>query len=406
MSMPLEGVRVLDWTIWQVGGISTVMLGMLGAEVIKLESKDTGAPERNVIEVRGISAKLPNGHCYHHEIYNRNKKSLAIDLRKPEGREVIYRLVKDVDVFVQNFRKGTAQRYGMDYKTLSRYNPKLIYANAWGLGPEGPDSDRPAMDLSGIARAAFMMTAGDPGTPPQQVGAGMGDNMGSIYTAYAVLAALFVRERLGIGQEVDTSMLGGLISLHEVPVGLCYIRGVEWPREGHAEGRNPLWNWYECKDGKWIAFSHFAPDPWWPTFCQTLGLENLIDDLKFNTMPARRQNRKELLAILDKIFATKTRDEWLELFSKVNLCYSPVNSIMDLYEDPQVVANDYIVDFYHPVLEMNMKFCGLPIKFSKTQGKAVVCRAPEWGEHTEEVLTEVGGFSWEEIAELREKGVI
>jgi len=406
LNMPLEGIRVLDWTVWQVGGRATSMLGSLGAEIIKLERKDTGLPERYVQVVRGLRSMMAGGHSSHHEIYNRNKKSLAIDLKHPGSKEVIQRLVEKSDVFVQNFSGGVAQRLGLDYKALSQYNPRLIYANASSFGPDGPEAGRPGMNHVGLARSGLMMMTGDNEKfGPQTVGAGLADESGAIFTAYGVVVALLVRERMGIGQEVDASMLGGCLALQELAVTISAVDGRDFPSDIQNDAHNPLMNWYKCKDGKWISFSHFAPDPWWPTFCRALGLDNVVHDPRFKDIPSRSQNRKELITIIDKAILTKTRQEWMQIFEKEDLIYSPVNTIHDLYEDPQILANDYIVDFDHPE-EGKMKFVGLPVRFSKTPGVSVRCRAPEWGEHSEEILTKVAGYSKEKIAELREKGVI
>src|SRR4030042_852480 len=161
MSMLLEGIRVLDWTIWQQGPVATALLGDLGAEVIKIEDRTGGDPGRGIRRVRGISAVLPSGRNFYFENNNHNKKSITVDLKKEKGKEIIYRLVKESDVFVQNFRKGVAARMGFGYDTLSQYNPKLIYATASGYGPKGPDSGRTAMDLQGLARSAMLHTLGE-----------------------------------------------------------------------------------------------------------------------------------------------------------------------------------------------------------------------------------------------------
>ncbi len=403
--MPLEGVKVLDWTIWQVGGLSTAMLGSLGADVIKIESKQSGVPERAVSMVRGLPARLPNGHAMHHEMYNYNKRSIALDLTTPAGKEVLYRLAKKSDVFVQNFRPGTASKLRVDYETLRQLNPRLIYADASGFGPEGPDADQTAMDISGIARSGLMMMSAGPDLSPQYVGSGMADSMGAIFTAYGVLTALYVRERTGVGQHLHSSMLGGLVALQSVAVGMTNVSDIEFPRHEREEAGNPMWNWYKCKDGKWIVFSHFQPEPGWSAFCQTLGLPEVERDPRFCRSELRDINKKELIPILDKAFLRKSRSEWLEALKGKDLIYSSVNSINDLVRDPQILANEYIVQYENP-LEGKMNMLGCPVRFSETPAVAVRCRAPEWGEHTEQILLEEAGYSWEEIEGLRNSGAI
>src|SRR5712691_4680100 len=211
MNRPLDGVRILDWTIWQQGPVATMMLGDLGAEVIKLEERVGGDPGRGVMSVAGVLIGTSEGHNFYFEANNRHKKSLTLDLKKPEAKEIVYKLVEKSDVFAQNFRKGVAARLGLDYQTLSQYNPKLIYASASGYGPEGPDSGEPSFDYMGLARSGIMNAVGEPDMDPQSITGGIADQMGAIMLAYGVMTALVVRERYGIGQEVDTSHLGSMM---------------------------------------------------------------------------------------------------------------------------------------------------------------------------------------------------
>ena len=182
MAMPLEGIRIIDWTIWQQGPLSTTMLGDLGAEVIKIENRAGGDPGRGVMSLGGFDlADQPN---FYFEANNRNKKSITLDLSKPEGREVVHRLVAESDVFVQNFRKGVAARLELDYETLRKHNPMLIYGSATGYGPKGPDSGEPSFDLLGLARSGMMMAAGEPDMPPLSIAGAVADQMGGIMLAY------------------------------------------------------------------------------------------------------------------------------------------------------------------------------------------------------------------------------
>ena len=210
MAKPLDGIRVLDWTIWQQGPVATMMLGDLGAEVIKLEERVGGDPGRGVMQIAGAKTGARN---YYFEANNRHKKSVTLDLKKPEAKEIVYKLIKKSDVFVQNYRKGVAARLGLDYATLSKYNPKLIYASATGYGPQGPDSEEPSFDYMGLARSGIMTAAGEPDMEPMNVTGGIADQMGAIMLAHGITVALLARERLGIGQEVDTSHLGSMMAL-------------------------------------------------------------------------------------------------------------------------------------------------------------------------------------------------
>ena len=405
MSMALEGIRILDWTIWQQGPIATALLADLGAEVIKIEDRMGGDPGRGVRRARGLSASLPGGRNFYFEYTNHNKKSISVDLKKEKGKEVIYRLVKNSDIFVQNFRKGVASRMSMDYETLSQYNPKLIYATASGYGQRGPDSSRTAMDLQGLARSGIMNTLGEPDMPPLTMIGGIADQMGAIMVAYGLLAALVARERLGIGQEIDASHLGSMVTLQGLNVAASLLLGKEMPRESRIKTDNPLWNRYECKDGRWICLAHMQSDRFWPGFCEALGRKDLEKDPRFENMDKRAENCQELISILDEVFATKTYDEWDRVLQeKGDFIYTKIQTVSDLSSDPQVLENEYIVDFNHPVLG-EIKMVGSPIRFSKTPG-TIRLPAPEFGEHTEEVLTEIGGYTWEEIGQLREEEVI
>src|SRR5216117_1497305 len=206
MPMPLAGIRVIDWTIWQQGPVASVMLGDLGAEVIKVEERVGGDPGRGVLRAQGLDlSDRPN---FYFEANNRNKRSLTIDLKKPEGVEIVRSLADGADVFVQNFRQGVAERLGLDAATLRTRNPRLVYASATGYGPEGPDSGAPSFDYLGLARSGLMLASGEPDDPPIYTSGGIADQMGATMLAFGVLAALLVRERTGRGQEVDASHLG------------------------------------------------------------------------------------------------------------------------------------------------------------------------------------------------------
>lgn len=405
MSMVLEGIRVLDWTLWQQGPIATALLGDLGAEVIKIEDRTGGDPGRGVKRARGLPAVLPGGRNFYFEYTNHNKKGISVDMKKEKGKEIIYRLVKKSDVFVQNFRKGVAPRMNMGYDTLSKYNPKLVYANASGYGMKGPDSAKTAMDLQGLARSGIMNTMGEPDMPPLAIIGGIADQMGAIMLAYGVLAALLARERLGIGQEIDASHLGSMITLQGLNVSRSLLLGKEMPRESRAKTDNPLWNRYQCKDGRWITFAHMQSDRFWPGFCEVLGRKDLEKDPRFENMDKRAQNCQELISIFDKVFATKTYDEWDKILQeKGDFIYAKIQTVDDLSSDPQALENEYITNFKHPTLG-DVKMVGFPIRFSKTPC-SIRLPSPELGEHTEEVLNEICGYTWKEIGQLREEEVI
>jgi crotonobetainyl-CoA:carnitine CoA-transferase CaiB-like acyl-CoA transferase len=413
MAMPLEGIRIIDWTVGQFGPVATSMLGDLGAEVIKLEQPVIGDPGRGMQSIMGRSATgLPEGRNYYFENNNRSKRGITLDVTKKEGQEIVYRLVKTADVFVNNFRQGVASRVGLDYGTLSQCNPKIIYAWASALGPDGPDSEKPGLDFLAQARSGLMTSVGEPGMPPLVTQGGPADQIGAVFLGYAVVIALLARERLGVGQEVDVSLLGSMITAQGLNVAARTILGYEIPRHERAKIRNPLWNHYQCADGRWLVLAMLWSGRCWPDFCRVMGIEDLQNDPKFESMQTRADNSEELISILDNIFATKTRDEWIRIFDDAlargaDIIYSIMNTISDLPDDPQATANNYITNFNHPVFG-EIKVVGLPYKFHKTPG--VVGgnnrrEAPELGQHTEEVLLELG-YTWDDIVEFKDKEVI
>ena len=404
MSAPLEGIRIIDWTIWQQGPAATAMLGDLGAEVIKIEDRVGGDPSRGIMKLMGASVGVA-GRNFFFETHNRNKKSIIIDLSKEKGKQIVYELVRKSDVFVQSLRPGVAKRMRLDYQTLSEHNPKLIYANISGLGPKGPEAETPVIDPIGQARCGIMMAVGEPDMPPLMTQGAISDQMGAIVGAYSVLAALLVRERTGVSQEVSTSILGSMIALQGMNVGASLILGCQLPKYSRTKAGNPLTNHYCCGDGKWLMLGMWQGDRYWHDFCQITGIQELANDPKFANLQARSQNAEELCSILSKLFASKPRDEWLRILKQnEDFMFGPINNVNDLVNDPQVLANDYIIDYDHPAFG-KIKMVGFPVEFEKTPAR-VERPAPEFGQHTEEVLTQILGYSREEISRLKDEEVI
>lgn len=403
MARPLDGTRVIDWTIWQQGPVASMMLADLGADVIKLEEREAGDPGRGVLRASGVDlSALPN---FYFEAHNRGKRSLTLDLKKPEARAVVERLVAKSDVFVQNFRPGAAERLGLDYASLRRHNHRLIYASGSGFGRHGPDAKRPCMDYLGLARSGIMNAVGEPDGPPLAVQGAIADQMAGTMLAFGVVTALLDRERTGVGQEVDVSLLGAMSWLQGLSVASRLMLGSEMPRFSRGAAFNPLWNHYRCADGRWIAFAMAQADRWWKDFTAALGRAELAEDERFGTLLQRGVNATALIAILDEIFATRASDDWAkQLDASGDFIYTLVNKVSDLPDDPQIRANGLIASVEHPnhgPLEM----LNLPMAFSESPGE-IRAGAPELGQHTEQVLVEDLGYSWEEITALREGQVI
>jgi crotonobetainyl-CoA:carnitine CoA-transferase CaiB-like acyl-CoA transferase len=406
MTMPLDGVRVIDWTVQQQGPVASLMLGDLGAEVIKIEERLRGDPGRGLTGIMGLRA-MAQGRMrnFYFEANNRNKKGITLDLKKEKAREVVYRLVEKSDVFVQNFRQGVAERLGLGYDTLSKFNPKLIYATASGYGPQGPDSAKPSIDPAAMARSGMMSLIAPADMPPHYIPGGIADQMGAIMLAYGIVVALLARERLGVGQRVDASHIASMMWLQSLNMHQCLFQGREPPKFNRERAGNPLHNLYRCADGKWLFMGLSQPERFWPDFCRALGIEDLEKDPRFESMDKRHENSKELVAILDERFATRTSSEWVRHLSQFSdFIFEPVNTLSDLVSDPQVLANDYIVEFPHPSRGPT-KMLGVPVRLSRTPG-SIRLPAPEFGQHTEEVLLEVCGYTWKEISEMKDQEVI
>ncbi len=403
MPMPLEGIRVLDWTIWQQGPVCSAILGDLGADVIKIEERVGGDPGRGMLRMAGIDiTDRPN---FYFSANNRNKRGITLDLKKPEAIEIVHGLAAKSDVFVQNFRLGVADRLGVGYAELKKHNPKIIYASANGYGAEGPDAAAPSFDYLGQARSGVMMSAGEPDMPPCLIQGGVADQMGAIMLAFGVVSALYSRDRFGVGQEVWASLLSSMMFLQGLNLASRLILGNGMPRPSRTWTFNPLWNHYRCADGRWIALGMLQGDRYWKDFCRAIGAAELVDDPRFADTPSRMANAGDAIAVLARIFEQRPLDEWLEILERCgDFIYSPVASVNDLPDDPQVKANRYVQDFEHPTFG-TIQVIGMPFDLTATPG-SVRLPAPEFGQHTEEVLTDVLGYSWEKVGKLREREVI
>ncbi len=402
LGLPLEGIRILEWSAWQQGPMGGAALADMGADVIKIEQPGIGDPGRGLTKATGV---LPFrlGRNVYIEGLNRNKRGITLDLSKEKGREILYGLVKESDIFVTNLMESVVAKNGADYETLSRHNPKLIYIMASGYGPNGPDAGARSYEWAGQARSGIMSMTVPPGQPPQYVEGGLADSLGAIMISYGAMTALVARERLGIGQRVDTSLLGGMTWLQIVNLSFKCMAGESLKTQSRTKKVNPLINPYKCADGKWIFIALLQSQRFWPNLCRALDLE-LENAPRFTDEKAREQNCEELVSILDNAFATKAHNEWLEVLRREEVTYSICNTVDDLLTDPQVLANEYITEFDHPAWG-KINTVGIPIKLSKTPG-SLRMPAPELGQHTEEVLMGILGYSWDDMARLKDEEVV
>jgi len=401
MAGTLDGIRVVEITMFQQGPVAGVKLGDLGADVIKVEPK-TGDPARGFMRVIGAQVGL-KGRNYYFENHNRNKRSIVLDLKNEKGMEVFLKLIDRADVFLNNLSIEAPDRMGIGYEALSARNPRLIYAQASGWGRKGADANELSFDYTGLARSGLMMMCGERGSPPSQILPGLADELGGLICAWGVCAALYAREKTGKGQRVDTSLMGSLIVMESFVLAAPAILGQEFPREIRAQAGNPLYNHYKCGDDKWMVIAHLQPDRYWSNVCKALGLAELEHDPRFNSIEARGKNARELIAIFDEKFATKTRDEWMGILKKEGLIYTPIQTPTEVVNDPQALDNDYIIWVDHPVWG-RVKVIGFPWMFSETPA-SWRREAPEFGQHTEEILLELD-YTWDDIVKLKDGEVI
>ena len=404
MSQPLEGFLVLDWSIWQQGSVCSAMLGDMGARVIKVEQRGTGDPGRWLVGAGGVDTSgSPN---WYFEANNRNKESITVDLKRPEGLEVVLALAEKADIFVQNYRHGVAARLGLDYASLKERNEKIIYGSATGYGPYGEEAAEPSFDHLGLARSGIMNAAGEPDMEPLGIAGGIADQMGAIMLAYGIVNAVVARDRFGIGQEVNASHLGSMAFLQGLSLSMKLMTGIAMPRNFRSQAGNPLWNHYRCADDQWLALAMLQADRYWADFCRVIERPELATDPRFDNMGSRTENREACIAVIDEAFARYPRAEWLRRLKEDpgDYIYTIVNSVDDLPTDPQVIANDYVVEIDHPQ-HGPTKMVGVPVELTGTPG-SVRNVAPELGQHTEMVLMDVLGWDFDRITELREKEAI
>lgn len=398
----LKGIRVIEFAALGGGPLAGLLLGDFGADVIKIENPAGGDPSRIMYYLN--ERKIPpENHSILFEFSNRHKRGITLNLAHEKGREIAHRLIEKSDVFTSNYFPKTLKKLELDYETLSKINPRLIYATSPAFGKRGPDSNKQAYDTMAMARSGMLMAISTTDEPGSMIPGAVADMMGGTFLGFAAIMGILARERYGVGQEIDSSLFGPMLWAQYLNISGYYSGNRLMPKEGRSNTWKPTSNSYKCKDGKWLYL--IARD--WAELCRVLHLERLENDPRFADDMARTKNRKELIKVLEEAFAGKTRDEWIEHIKSSNApstLYENVNVIPDLVHDEQILANDLLLEENHRGLGP-IKMLKFPFNFSKTPVATSRKEAPCLGEHTDEVLAEYG-YSAEEIAQFRKDRVI
>jgi len=399
MAGPMEGIRVVEMGVWVAGPSCAAILRDWGAEVVKIEPPG-GDPFRGwAASMMGVSVDVNPPF----DVDNRGKRSVALNLDRDEARAIARKLVDQADVFVTNMRPRVLDDFGLDYATLSQANPRLVYAQITGYGPDGPNRDRAAYDIGAFwSRSGVAASLVPEGAPlPQQRG-GMGDHMTGMGAAGAVAAALFARERTGKGQRVAVSLLrvGTYMMSWDVMLALRLNVPVRAYDREHAV--NPIINCFRTKDGRWFWLLLLQADRHWPDLCRAVGREDLMRDDRFADIAVRREHAPALVEELDAAFATKTLAEWGKVLDRENVWWAPVNTVNDVIADEVAHEAGVFRDVEGP--DGPVPFVATPADFSAGDAGPRGL-SPELGQHTEEVLLELG-YDWEQIVSLKEHGAI
>jgi formyl-CoA transferase len=392
----LSGVRVLDLSRILAGPFCTMMLGDLGAEVIKVERPGTGD------DTRTWGPPFSGGESAYFLCCNRNKRSIAVDLGKPQGRELVRELAKASDVLVENFTPGLMKRFGLDYETLSELNPRLIYCSITAYGQHGPYRDRPGYDMVLSAVGGLMWITGERNGSPCKVGVAITDVLTGVYTSGAVTAALLWRERSGRGQYIDCSLLDAQVAALANIASNHLVAGQEATRWGTAHESIVPYQVFPTKDRP-IAIAA-ANQKLWEGLCRVIGKEEWLEDPRFESNPKRVENRDVLLPLVAEVMARRSCDEWMEILVEAAIPCGPVNNMQSLFADPQVRHREMIAEVPHPTIG-KLRLTGVPIKYGSTPGE-VRLPPPLLGQHTDEILSSVLGYTPERIASLRRDGAV
>jgi len=402
---PLNDIKVLDVSRILAGPSCTQLLGDYGADIVKVERPGTGDDTRKwgPPYVTDEAGKESTESAYYLSA-NRNKRSITIDMSKPEGQELVRKLAVESDIFIENFKVGGAKKLGIDYDTLKAINPRLIYCSITGFGQTGPYAPRPGYDFMIQSMGGIMSLTGPTDGDPFKVGVGIADLMCGMYACSAILSAMHHREKSGKGQYIDVALFDSQIAWLVNSAQNYLTSGKEPQRYGNGHPSIVPYEIFPSSDG------HFAlavgNDGQFKALCRVIGHPEIAEDEKYSTNRHRVHNRKQLISILRKILVEQTTDHWLEKCEANGIPSSPVNSVKQVFDDPQVAARDMKISMPHPDAGgLDIDLIGNPVKFSETP--VSYRRAPpKMGQHTDEILQEVLGLSEIEIQKYRNQEII
>jgi crotonobetainyl-CoA:carnitine CoA-transferase CaiB-like acyl-CoA transferase len=392
---PLAGVRVIDLTRVLAGPFAAMSLGDMGAEVIKVEEPGKGD------DTRGWPPFVAGEATYFLSV-NRNKKSLTLNMKAPEGQGILRRLIAKSDVVIENFRPGTMDRLGFGYERLRRDNPRLIYCSISGFGESGPESSRPGYDLIVQGESGVMDLTGFPDGPPVKVGNSIGDLVAGMAAAQGVALAMLARERTGKGQKVEIGMLDVMASLLTYQAGLYWNAGGRPTRRGNQHPSIVPYEVFQARDA-YLTLG-VANNSLWERACRAVGREDLAKDPRFDTEANRVSNRAALIPILNEVFGARDADEWLARLERAGVPAGRIKSVPEVCESPHLKERGMVVSLPHPKAGA-ITVMGVPIRLHGTPGAAVL-PPPLLGEHTAEILTRLLRVPMAKVDKLRSAGVV
>ncbi len=397
MPQALAGIKVLDLSRVLAMPYCSMMLGDLGAEIIRVERPGVGD------ETRHWGPPWVGPLSAYYLCTNRNKKSITVDLKKKEGQEIIRRLARRSDILLENFLPGSLTEMNLGYDQIRGLNPGIVYASVTGYGQNGPYRDFPGFDFIIQAQGGLMSIIGESDGPPMKVGVAIVDITAGLFASSAILAALHYREKTGIGQHIDLALLDAQVAWLANQASNYLVSHKVPRRMGNAHPNIVPYETFQAQDGIYIALG-VGNDNQWRKFCKVAQMEYLMDDPRYATNPKRVENRRELVSNLQDVFRGKKSDEWIRLLIQAEIPCGPINTIDRVFSDPQVLAREMLIGMEHPAVG-SFKVVGSPMKLSETP---VQYRTPPplLGEHTEEILKDVLGYSQAEIARLKEEKVL